>query len=52
MVYYNMASNTDDFISIFNQYKLLVYNVALNYVQNSEDAEEVTHYNQSIIGFY
>jgi RNA polymerase sigma factor (sigma-70 family) len=37
-----MDSNENDFISIFNQYKLLVYNVALNYLQNTEDAEEIT----------
>ena len=37
-----MANNNNDFISIFNQYKLLVYNVALNYLQSVEDAEEIT----------
>ena len=26
----------------YNQYKILVYNVALHYLQNIEDAEEVT----------
>lgn len=31
-----------DFQSLYNQYKVLVYNVALHYVQNSEDAEEIT----------
>lgn len=30
-----------DFTSIYQNYKLLVYNVALQYVQNTEDAEEV-----------
>ncbi|MEC4003484.1 RNA polymerase sigma factor [Flavobacterium sp. SUN052] len=37
-----MANNKNDFTAIFNQYKLLVYNVALNYSQNTEDAEEIT----------
>jgi RNA polymerase sigma-70 factor (ECF subfamily) len=31
-----------DFNTIYKQYSVLVYNVALNYLQNSEDAEEVT----------
>jgi DNA-directed RNA polymerase specialized sigma24 family protein len=31
-----------DFQEIYNQFKVLVYNVALNYVQNIEDAEEIT----------
>ena len=30
------------FKTIYNQYKLLVYNVALHYLQNIEDAEEIT----------
>ena len=30
------------FQNIYNQYKILVYNVALKYVQNCEDAEEIT----------
>lgn len=33
--YYNFAS-------LYEQYKTLVYNVALNYLQNTEDAEEIT----------
>ena len=37
-----MASDNNDFSTIFNQYRVLVYNVALNYLQNTEDAEEVT----------
>jgi RNA polymerase sigma factor (sigma-70 family) len=37
-----MAENSDSFFIVYNQYKLLVYNVALNYVQNCEDAEEIT----------
>lgn len=32
----------NDFQPLYNQYKVLVYNVALHYVQNSEDAEEIT----------
>jgi len=31
-----------NFNSVCNEYNLLVYNVALNYVQNVEDAEEIT----------
>ena len=34
--------NTTEFEKMYNQYKLLVYNVALNYLQNIEDAEEIT----------
>jgi len=37
-----MISNSDNFPNIYNQYKVLVYNVALNYLQNIEDAEEIT----------
>ncbi len=37
-----MKSNYSDFIAIYNQYKVLVYNVALHYLQNVEDAEEIT----------
>ncbi|MES2747951.1 MAG: RNA polymerase sigma factor [Bacteroidota bacterium] len=33
---------SNDFQSIYNQYNVLVYNVALNYLQNVEDAEEIT----------
>lgn len=32
----------NDFQTLYNQYKVLVYNVALHYVQNIEDAEEIT----------
>ena len=32
----------NNFQDIYNQYSRLVYNVALNYVQNIEDAEEIT----------
>jgi RNA polymerase sigma-70 factor (ECF subfamily) len=31
-----------NFQDIYNQYNALVYNLALNYVQNIEDAEEIT----------
>ena len=34
--------NATDFEKMYNQYNLLVYNVALNYLQNIEDAEEIT----------
>lgn len=37
-----MSSNHSDFITFYNQYKVLVYNVALHYLQNVEDAEEIT----------
>lgn len=37
-----MNINQNDFRKIYNQYKILVYNVALNYLQNIEDAEEIT----------
>ena len=37
-----MISNQEHFYSIYSQYKTLVYNLALNYLQNVEDAEEIT----------
>jgi RNA polymerase sigma factor (sigma-70 family) len=37
-----MAKINRNFNSVYNEYQLLVYNVALNYVQNIEDAEEIT----------
>jgi RNA polymerase sigma-70 factor (ECF subfamily) len=37
-----MKQTRPDFISLYNDYGKLVYNVALNYVQNIEDAEEIT----------
>jgi RNA polymerase sigma factor (sigma-70 family) len=37
-----MENNYVHFQDIYNQYKVLVYNVALNYLQNIEDAEEIT----------
>jgi RNA polymerase sigma factor (sigma-70 family) len=37
-----MQTTSSNFESLYDQYNVLVYNVALNYVQNSEDAEEIT----------
>jgi RNA polymerase sigma factor (sigma-70 family) len=37
-----MISDKAHFQNIYNQYKVLVYNVALHYLQNIEDAEEIT----------
>ncbi len=37
-----MDHNKSDFLSIYNQYKVLVFNIALHYLQNVEDAEEIT----------
>lgn len=37
-----MVKIKQDFEDIYNQYSILVYNVALNYLQNTEDAEEIT----------
>ena len=37
-----MQTTTSNFESLYTQYNVLVYNVALNYVQNYEDAEEIT----------
>lgn len=37
-----MATNKSDFTTLYNEYSVLVYNVALNYLQNVEDAEEIT----------
>lgn len=37
-----MEIHRGNFQDIYNQYSTLVYNVALNYVQNVEDAEEIT----------
>jgi RNA polymerase sigma factor (sigma-70 family) len=37
-----MAKINRNFNTIYNEYQLLVYNVALNYVQSIEDAEEIT----------
>jgi RNA polymerase sigma factor (sigma-70 family) len=51
-----MSLNTTEFVALYQQYKLLVYNVALSYVQNVEDAEEITQdvfiqLHQSMDGF-
>ncbi|WP_300565596.1 sigma-70 family RNA polymerase sigma factor [Flavobacterium sp.] len=37
-----MNDNSANFETIYKQYSVLVYNVALNYLQNIEDAEEIT----------
>jgi RNA polymerase sigma factor (sigma-70 family) len=37
-----MANNKSDFTTLYNEYSVLIYNVALNYLQNIEDAEEIT----------
>ncbi|WP_163401076.1 RNA polymerase sigma factor [Flavobacterium fluviatile] len=37
-----MISKQESFSELYAQYKTLVYNVALSYVQNIEDAEEIT----------
>lgn len=37
-----MKNNPIDFNTVYNQYNKLVYNVALNYLQNIENAEEIT----------
>ena len=37
-----MISNQERFQILYNQYKVLVYNVALHYLQNTQDAEEIT----------
>lgn len=37
-----MLDKEQKFKTIYNQYNVLVYNIALNYLQNIEDSEEVT----------
>lgn len=37
-----MSKNQFDLNELYQTHKLLVYNVALTYLQNIEDAEEVT----------
>lgn len=37
-----MSNSSEHFQLLYNQYKVLVYNVALHYVRNVEDAEEIT----------
>ena len=34
--------SSQDFLTLYKNYNALVYNVALHYVQNIEDAEEIT----------
>lgn len=48
--------NATNFQNIYSQYNILVYNVALHYLQNIEDAEEITQdvfvqLHQSLSGF-
>ena len=37
-----MIDNQLQFEKLYHEHKILVYNVALNYLQNTEDAEEIT----------
>ncbi|WP_293872107.1 RNA polymerase sigma factor [Flavobacterium sp.] len=37
-----MLENQFHFEKLYHEYKILVFNVALNYIQNLEDAEEIT----------
>jgi RNA polymerase sigma factor (sigma-70 family) len=37
-----MIENQSHFEKLYHEYKMLVFNVALNYLQNVEDAEEIT----------
>lgn len=37
-----MIENNYDFKNIYAKYAVFVYNIALNYLQNTEDAEEIT----------
>ena len=37
-----MNSSPESFPELYAQFKSLVYNVALSYFQNKEDAEEIT----------
>lgn len=37
-----MIQNQNHFEKLYHEYKTLVFNLALNYLQNTEDAEEVT----------
>lgn len=39
---FTMSFENLNFETLYNQYKTLVFNTALNYVQNIEDAEEIT----------
>jgi len=38
----DMSENNYDFNNIYAKYAVFVYNIALNYLQNTEDAEEIT----------
>lgn len=37
-----MLHSSEHFQLLYNQYKVLVYNVTLHYVRNVEDVEEIT----------
>jgi RNA polymerase sigma-70 factor (ECF subfamily) len=37
-----MIDNQSLFEKLYHEFKILVYNVALNYLQSTEDAEEIT----------
>lgn len=37
-----MTPSAPDFQNLYNQYHIVVYNLALHYLQNIEDAEEIT----------
>ncbi len=37
-----MLNPNTNFENIYNQHKVLVYNLAINYLQNKEDAQEIT----------
>lgn len=37
-----MIENQHHFEKLYHEYRILVFNVALNYIQNTEDAEEIT----------
>ena len=37
-----MNIEKNNFEEIYHQYNMLVYNLALNYLHNTEDAEEIT----------
>ncbi len=37
-----MATKESDFKTLYDDYSVLVYNVALNYLQSVEDAEEIS----------
>ena len=52
----DMSENYYDFNNIYTKYAVFVYNIALNYLQNTEDAKEITQdvfiqVNQSIKKF-